>query len=104
MYNQVLLGIKYALIFLFFALLMGFIYGFFAGILFETALVALTFVGLFSVINFMVALLCLIPLVYFRFRKKNTKQLVRYISISLGFAIVYLPFFVLLKYIPYRLF
>ena len=95
-------GLKYAAVLLFVSGVMGMIYGVLGGQFFKPALVALTFVGLFAVINFIISIVFWLPALILRLMNKTvTKTLVLYIGISLGFMICYMPVFLLLKFLPF---
>lgn len=94
-------GLKYAVILMIVSAIMGLIYGLLGGLFFRSALVAVTFVGIFAVANLALSALTWIPLLLFTVLKKSTRILETYAGISLGFVIIYLPFFILLKYLPF---
>ena len=94
-------GIKYGLIFMLFAIIMGFMYGIFGGQIFRPIVAFITIIGIFAIINFAFTVLALVP---FFFWKKKRSFLGKYIGISLGFIVVYFPLFILIKLIPMRVF
>ncbi|MEM6806744.1 MAG: hypothetical protein AAF696_35410 [Bacteroidota bacterium] len=93
----ILAGIKYALIFAGIAALMGVIYGAISGIVFVPALFSVTMVGIFATLNFIVALFVFLINLILMIFKKHSAQINRYFGLSLGFIIIYLSFFLLLK-------
>ena len=91
-------GCKYALYFMAVAAVMGFIFGAFGGVWLAPAFVAISYVGIFVVLNFSIALiLALINLLPTLFNK-GSKRLMRYFTYSLAFLMVFLAYFALLKY------
>ena len=94
-------GIKYGLIFMLFAIIMGFMYGIIGGQILRPTLAFITIIGIFASINFAFAMLALVP---FLIWKKKRRILRKYIGISFGFVVVYFPLFILLKLIPMRVF
>ncbi|MCH2043242.1 MAG: hypothetical protein MK212_03820 [Saprospiraceae bacterium] len=104
MFVQFKRGLKYALIFMVIAAIMGALFGLISGIILQPAIVSITFVGIFSAINYAVAILSLIPLLVLSLIGKKTVALKRYFALSSGFICVYLPLFILIKYIPVTLY
>lgn len=105
MFKSFKTGLKYALMFMVVAASMGFVYGAFGGVVLAPMLFAITVVGIFSCMNFVIALLVAgIPLLFISILKKRAPKLVRYFAISLSFFVVYLPFFALLKVLPTKVF
>jgi len=98
------LGIRYALYFMAVSAVMGFIYGAFGGIWIAPAFVAVSYVGLIVVINFVFALvlglLNLLPVIF----GKGSKRLFRYFTFSLAFVLVFLAYFALLKFSGLKVF
>jgi len=96
------LGLKYALFFMATAALMGFIYGAIGGIWVAPAWVAVSYVGIFVLINFVFAfllgVLSLLPCIF----GKGSKRLTRYFSFSSAFLIVFLTYFAILKFSGFR--
>lgn len=91
-------GLKYALYFMAVALIIGFLYGAFGGVWLAPAFVAVSYLGIYVVINFVFALLLgalnLLPALF----NKGSKRLSRYFSFSLAFFLVYLVYFAALKF------
>jgi len=100
--NHFNLGFKYALYFMVVAALMGFIYGAFGGIWIAPAWVAVSYVGIFVLINFafafLLGMLNLIPAIFGR----SSKRLTRYFSFSLAFLVVFFAYFAILKFSGFK--
>ena len=92
-----ILGFKYALLFLLISAVMGLIYGAFGGRLISPMFVGITYVGIFVILNFFVALILgVVNLIPSAFGKGST-QLSKYFTMSFSFFIVFFSFFLLLK-------
>ncbi|MEL7120444.1 MAG: hypothetical protein AAFO07_13420 [Bacteroidota bacterium] len=91
-------GAKYALWFVLLGAVMGLIYGAFGGVLLQPALFSVAITGIMVVLNFIIALIVFLPNVLFMIFKRSSKLIHRYFGLSLGFLIVYLAFFALLKF------
>jgi hypothetical protein len=96
--NHFTAGIKYALYFMAVSAVMGFIYGAFGGIWIAPAFVAISYVGIFVTLNFVFALILGVINLFPALFKKGSKRLSRYFSFSLAFLLVFLTYFVILKY------
>ncbi|WP_234736657.1 hypothetical protein [Tellurirhabdus bombi] len=90
---QVKSGIRYALYFMAVGFVMGAIYGVFGGLIFEPALFATSLIGVFCIVNFLVAIPAVTLNLVLAVFKKSSRPIYRYFGLSLGFAIVYLLFF-----------
>jgi len=81
---------------------MGFIYGAFGGIWLAPAFVAVSYVGIFVLINFVFAfvlgVLNLLPSIFGR----GSKTLSRYFLFSLAFLVVFLAYFAILKFSGFK--
>jgi len=101
-WSHFILGIKYALYFLVVSAIMGFIYGAFGGIWLAPAFVAVSYVGIFVLINFVFAfvlgVLNLLPSIFGR----GSKTLSRYFLFSLAFLVVFLAYFAILKFSGFK--
>ena len=86
------------------AAIMGALYGLFGGLFLKPALVSVMIVGIFVAINFVFALLSVLPNVIVQFLRKKEVRLTRYFTFSLAFFLVFFPYFVLLKLVPVTLF
>lgn len=95
--SQLRLGLRYAALFALIAAAFGFFYGLVAGIVLQPAVFAILFTGTLASLNFAVALLCLLVHLSGLPFGKGSRLLVRYVGLSLGFFLVYLSFFGLLK-------
>lgn len=90
-------GFKYAAWVLLVTAVMGVLYGVFSGIIVQPAVFGIAFTTVLVVINFAVALLCILfNIIFLAPFKKGSLMLVRYFSLSLGFCIVFLVSYVLL--------
>lgn len=91
------LGIKYALYFFGVAAIMGFVFGAIGGVWLAPAFVAVSYLGIFVLINFFFAfvlgMLNFFPAIF----GKGSKMLNRYFTFSLAFLVVFLAYFALLK-------
>lgn len=102
MKSAILRGLKYGLVVLFISGLFGFLFGLFDGQFIKPALVSMTLIGLFVVVNFILSILLWLPTALLFALKKSVQPLVKYIGISLGFVVVFMPFLLLMKYIPFN--
>lgn len=90
---QVRAGIRYALYFMVIGFIMGMIYGLFGGVYIVPGLFAVALIGIFCVMNFVVALLAAIVNLILALIKKSNRRVFRYFGLSLGFVVVFLLFF-----------
>ncbi|MEO1052212.1 MAG: hypothetical protein AAFX87_16385 [Bacteroidota bacterium] len=91
-------GFKYAAYFMVIAGFMGLIYGAFGGIWLSPAFVAIAYLGIFVMINFVISIPLIALNLPFALFRKGSKRITRYFIYSLSFAIVFLAFFALLKF------
>lgn len=96
--SDVLNSGKYALIFLFVSALMGLIYGAFGGIWYSMPFVAVTYTGIFVVINFMISLIVFVINLIPSMIKKGSWIPIRYFIWSLSFFVVFMIYFSALKF------
>ncbi|SDM18534.1 hypothetical protein [Siphonobacter aquaeclarae] len=95
--SQLRLGLRYAAWFAAIAAAFGFCYGLISGIVWQPAVFAVLFTGTLASLNFVVAVLCLLVHLGGLPFGKGSRRLVRYFGLSLGFFLVYLSFFGLIK-------
>jgi hypothetical protein len=96
--STLLFGVKYALLFFALAGLMGAIFGLFGGIFVSPALAFITIVGVFVILNFLVAVVVqIINLLLYPF-KKSSKKITKYFTYSLSFLFVFGLYFLFMKY------
>lgn len=83
---------------------MGFLYGLIAGIVVQPMLFAIVVSGVTVMINFAISvLLWILRLIFYTFGKQS-EQINRYLLYSLAFALIYFPFFVILKWVNISIF
>ena len=92
------LGVRYALYFLVVAAVMGFIYGALGAIWIAPAFVAISYLGIYVIINFVFAFLFALINLFPATFNKGSKRLSRYFAYSFAFLIVFLLYFAILKY------
>lgn len=102
MKSAILRGLKYGAIVLCMAGLFGLFYGLLDAQFIKPALVSMTHIGLFVVVNFIISILLWLPTAVLFALKKSVQPLVKYIGISFGFILVFMPFLLLIKCIPYN--
>jgi len=100
--NHFSLGFKYAMYFMGAAAIMGFIYGAFGGIWVAPALVAVSYVGIFVLINFVFAFVVGVLNLISGIFGRGSKRLIRYFSFSLAFLMVFLAYFLILKFSGFK--
>ena len=97
-------GLKYAVIFLFVSAVMGLVYGAFGFVIWQTMLFSILLVGLLVAFNSILALALSIPLFVSLIFIKRRVEVQRYLCYSLAFFLVFIPFFILLKVLPFSVF
>lgn len=97
-------GLKYGMVFMAVSAVMGFLYGLFGGLFLQPALVAFTCVGVFAAIFFILSLIALVPALLMKLAGVSISKYLIFLGISIGFVLVYLPFFILIKMLPYTLY
>jgi len=100
--SHFILGVKYAHYFMVASAIMGFIYGAFGGIWIAPALVAVSYVGIFVLINFVFAFVVGVLNLITSIFGKGSKRLSRYFSFSLAFLVVFLAYFAILKFSGFK--
>ena len=93
-------GIKYALIFMLVAAVMGVLYGLISGVIIKPALFSITLLGVFVSVNLLFAIIAMVPFLVMKIAKRQTTKISRYIGLSFGFFTVFFPFFILLRFTP----
>lgn len=89
-------GLIYAGWFILFSLIMGALYGLIAGRPLQPAIFSVAFTTTLIILNFAVALLCMVVQLLLFFFKKSSRSISRYFAWSLAFALVFLPAYLLL--------
>lgn len=102
MKSAILRGLKYGAVVLVISGLFGLFFGLFDAQFIKPALVSMTHIGLFVVVNFIISILLWLPTVVLYALKKSVQPLVKYIGISFGFILVFMPYLLLMKYLPYN--
>lgn len=102
MKSAILRGLKYGAVLFVVAGLFGLLFGLFDAQFVKPALVSITHIGLFVVVNFIISILLWLPTAVLYALKKTVRPLVRYIGISFGFMVVFMPYLLLIKYMPYN--
>lgn len=87
-------GLKYAVIILLGAFATGFLFGLVSGVVIPPAMFVAYYAGIIVLINFILALLMLIVYLAGLIFKKNNCSLLKYVSYSLAFLLVFLPLIV----------
>ena len=102
MKSSILRGLKYGSIVLVVSGLFGLLFGLFDAQFLKPALVSMTHIGLFVVVNFIISILLWLPTAVLYALKKSVRSLVNYIGISFGFIVVFMPFLLLIKHLPFN--
>ena len=102
MKSAILRGLKYGVVVLVISGLFGLFFGLFDAQFIKPALVSMTHIGLFVVVNFIISILLWLPTAVLYALKKSVQPLVKYIGISFGFILVFMPYLLLMKYLPYN--
>ncbi len=102
MKSAILRGLKYGSIVLFLSGLFGFLFGVFGGQFLKPAIVSMTHIGLFVVVNFIISVFLWLPTAVLFALKKSVRPLIKYIGISFGFIVVFVPYLLLVRYLPYN--
>ncbi|PWV56468.1 PepSY domain-containing protein [Chitinophaga sp. S165] len=90
-------GFKYALWTLAITIVMGILYGIISGIIIQPPVFGIAFTTVLVVINFVVALLCILfNIIFLAPFKKGSRMLVRYFSLSFSFFIIFMVSYQLL--------
>lgn len=101
---QVKSGIRYALYFVVIGFAMGMIYGAFGGMLWVPAAFSVGVIGVFCVLNFIVALLALLVNGVLAIFRRSSKAVFRYFGLSFGFVLVFLIYFYLIHIFKLEIF
>ncbi len=97
-------GLKYALVILLGAFAAGFLYGLISGIVITPAVFVAYYTAIIVLINFVFALLTLIVYVIGLIFKKSNDSLLKYVSYSLAFLLVFLPLIVAMNVFDLNIF
>ncbi|MEM7660323.1 MAG: hypothetical protein AAF399_29730 [Bacteroidota bacterium] len=97
-------GLIYALYFMLIAAVMGAVYGLISGVILQPALFSVAMVGVFVSVNAVIALLLALPMLGFRIFGRKMVAGERYLTFSLAFLVVFLPYFAVLKVLPFAVF
>jgi len=93
-----LLGFKYAGYFIVIAALMGAIYGVFGGRIISPMFVGVAYLGIFVLLNLPFAIIAGFINIFPSLFKKGRPRMTRYVAMSLSFSMVFLSYFLLIKY------
>lgn len=102
--SQVVRGMRYALFFMVIGFFMGALYGVFAGLIMVPGMFAVSIIGLFCILNFLVALPVLTGNLLFLIFKRASQPVFLYTGLSTGFAVVFFAFFYIIHLLDLSIF
>ncbi|WP_076382943.1 PepSY-associated TM helix domain-containing protein [Filimonas lacunae] len=102
--KQLKKGLVYAGWFMLISAIMGAVYGLFAGMPLQPAVFSIAFSTTLVVLNGVVALLCMVVQLLLWPFKRSSRSLNRYLALSLGFVLAFVPVYFLLLNTGWRLF